>query len=122
MKLDLNPLELLALHNLLHERCAPAGVLEPYDLIEDDGHDALPLRQVYAQLRTCIFEALDAKEAPAVDPRFDAWAAAQRAKIDALEAELPTATVSTGRDNKLWPAVRFAHGTARPGKQRPRRR
>jgi hypothetical protein len=87
MKLNINPKELLALHNLLYER------LEGDDDCKagDEPSDETNLRELYKRIRSCIIGALANKGV--VDP-LDGWLHGQQQKID----ELKEANASTHQE------------------------
>lgn len=79
MKLNLSAKEILALHNVLHERCALG--LQP--LTEPADADNVQLRQVYNRLRALMIGALSNK---VVDP-VDSWMQHEQAKINELNRQ-----------------------------------
>lgn len=82
MKLNINSKELVALHNLLHEKfCDPVQC--KYDETDPRAADDVQLRQIYNRLRACIIAALTNKQ---VDP-VDAFLSREQAKIDTLKAQ-----------------------------------
>lgn len=82
MKLNISSKELVALHNLLHEKfCTPVQL--KYDEADLREADDVQLRQVYNRLRACIIAALTNKQ---VDP-VDAFLSREQAKIDNLKAQ-----------------------------------
>lgn len=82
MKLNINSKELVALHNLLHEKfCSPSQF--KYDEADPREADDVQLRMVYNRLRACIIAALTNKH---IDP-VDAFLSKEQAKIDKLKDE-----------------------------------
>jgi len=82
MKLNINAKELVALHNVLHEKFSSTRGL---DYSPDDPRvaDETQLRQVYNRLRACLIAALTNRQ---VDP-VDAYLTREQAKIDQLKVQ-----------------------------------
>ena len=87
MKFNINPKELLALHNTLYEKFdRHCGDLR--ECRDDDPctPDAVLLKQLYDRVRACIVDALS-DPSRGVD-KFDAWQDAQQKKIADLTTQL----------------------------------
>jgi hypothetical protein len=76
MKLNINPKELLALYNLLHERLE---LCQERDVEGDD----VQLRLIYGRLRAIIIAGLTSK---AVDP-VDSWLGHEQSKVNKLSEQ-----------------------------------
>lgn len=73
MKLNVNAKELLALHNMLYQRCRPARIAVDPNLM-----------QVYNRIRACIISSLGGNEAD----QFNAWMSKEQGKISELKDKL----------------------------------
>lgn len=82
MKLNINAKELLALHNMLHDRFVTCGGVGG-DQNDPQVADDIQLRQVYNRLRACLIGALANRQ---VDP-IDEFMAREQAKIDRLRTQ-----------------------------------
>ncbi len=79
MKLNVNAKELVALHNMLHEKFSQHG--QEFAADDPRGADESQLRQVYNRVRACIISSLSEKQP---DP-LDVFLAQEQAKIDKLK-------------------------------------
>ncbi len=88
MKLNINPKELIALHNLLYDRfegTLKEAYLHKYATDEEEQNaDETQLRQVYNRVRACIIGALSSKTV--TDP-LDSWLQGQERKIEVLNEQ-----------------------------------
>jgi hypothetical protein len=85
MKLNINPKELLALHNLLHERFCDypgGGPADPNARSADD----IQLHQVYNRLRSIVVASLSNQRSNPVE-QFEAFFNKEQAKIDKLKEQ-----------------------------------